>query len=41
MVMNEAVPRLSAEPFSGIIGILEGAVIECLSINIQHRADNY
>ena len=41
MVMNEAVPRLSAEPFSGIMGILESAAIECLSINIQHRADNY
>ena len=35
MVMNEAVPRLSAGPFSGIIGILEGAAIECLSINVE------
>lgn len=35
MVMNEAVPRLSAEPFSGIMGILESAAIECLSINIE------
>ena len=30
MAMNKAVPRLSAEPFSGIMGILEGAVIEYL-----------
>ena len=35
MVMNEAVPRLSAEPFSGIMGILESAAIECLSINVE------
>ena len=35
MAMNEAVPRLSAEPFSGIMGILENAAIECLSINIE------
>ena len=35
MVMNEAVPRLSAGPFSGIMGILESAAIECLSINIE------
>ena len=35
MVMNEAVPRLSAEPFSGIMGILESAAIECLSINVK------
>lgn len=35
MAMNEAVPRLSAGPFSGIIGILEGAAIECLSINVE------
>ena len=35
MAMNEAVPRLSAEPFSGIMGILESAAIECLSINIE------
>ena len=35
MALNEAVPRLSAGPFSGIIGILEGAVIECLSINVE------
>ena len=35
MSMNEAVPRLSAGPFSGIMGILEGAAIECLSINVE------
>ncbi|RKW65133.1 MAG: hypothetical protein D8B51_06495 [Tannerella sp.] len=35
MVMNEAVPRLSAGPFSGIMGILESAAIECLSINVE------
>ena len=35
MVMNEAAPRLSAGPFSGIMGILESAAIECLSINIE------
>ena len=35
MAMNEAVPRLSAEPFSGIMGILESAAIECLSINVE------
>ena len=35
MAMNEAVPRLSAGPFSGIMGILESAAIECLSINIE------
>ena len=35
MVMNEAPPRLSAGPFSGIMGILESAAIECLSINIE------
>ena len=35
MVMNEAVPRLSVGPFSGIMGILESAAIECLSINIE------
>lgn len=35
MSMNEAVPRLSAEPFSGIMGILENAAIECLSINVE------
>ena len=35
MVMDEAVPRLSAGPFSGIMGILESAAIECLSINIE------
>ena len=35
MVMNEAVSRLSAEPFSGIMGILESAAIECLSINVK------
>ena len=35
MAMNEAAPRLSAEPFSGIMGILGNAAIECLSINIE------
>ena len=35
MAMNEAAPRLSAEPFSGIMGILESAAIECLSINVE------
>ena len=35
MAMNEAAPRLSAGPFSGIMGILENAAIECLSINIE------
>ena len=35
MAMNEAVPRLSAGPFSGIMGILESAAIECLSINVE------
>ena len=35
MAMNEAAPRLSAGPFSGIMGILESAAIECLSINIE------
>jgi len=35
MSMNEAVPRLSAGPFSGIMGILESAAIECLSINVE------
>lgn len=35
MSMNEAVPRLSAGLFSGIMGILEGAAIECLSINVE------
>ena len=35
MAMNEAVPRLSAGPFSGIMGILESAAIECLSINVK------
>ena len=35
MVMNEAVPRLSAGPFSGIMGILESTAIECLSINVE------
>ena len=36
MALNEAVPRLSAGPFSGIMGgILESAAIECLSINVE------
>ena len=35
MAMNEAPPRLSAGPFSGIMGILESAAIECLSINVK------
>lgn len=35
MAMNEAPPRLSTEPFLGIMGILESAAIECLSINIE------
>ena len=35
MAMNKAVPRLSAGPFSGIMGILESAAIECLSINVE------
>ena len=35
MVMNEAPPRLSAGPFSGIMGILESVAIECLSINVE------
>lgn len=35
MAMNEVVPRLSAGPFSGIMGILESAAIECLSINVE------
>ena len=35
MSMNEAVPRLSTGPFSGIMGILGNAAIECLSINIE------
>ena len=35
MALNEAEPRLSAGPFSGIMGILEGAAIECLSINVE------
>lgn len=35
MAMNEAAPRLSAGPFSGIMGILESAAIECLSINVK------
>ena len=36
MVMNEAVPRLSAGLFSGIMGgVLESAAIECLSINVE------
>ena len=35
MAMNEAVPRLSTEPLSGIMEILESAAIECLSINVE------
>ena len=35
MAMNEAVPRLSTGPFPGIMGILESAAIECLSINVE------
>ena len=35
MALNEAPPRLSVGPFSGIMEILESAAIECLSINIE------
>ena len=35
MALSEAVPRLSTGLFSGIMGILEGAAIECLSINVE------
>lgn len=35
MALNEAPPRLSVGPFSGIMEILESAAIECLSINVK------
>ena len=35
MALNEAPPRLSVGPFSGIMEILESAAIECLSINVE------